>query len=328
MRKLLSVALGLATMFIFTGCGDEPEVESAPIFKSAKQPDTKGLPPSTDFYAALALPTESDQKAAFDAMLAEIRKGAGSNPSGREFLRSLEDIVGRLTDAGLGDFTRGDLQSIVIGATLPARLSGLQNTSSEEMDLTVIIRGRFNAQRTKSYCEAEKVRGTLIDGQQAWELNSFISKLGSGNKLGQPNKDKDGWLSFADESTIIIGSRNSLRRALIAFKGQSPSLKPARIKAAEEFSSWNLYVCFANPRLIEESVRGGSPAAVKLMNVMPHDQVLLISGLKGEEAVATIIMANQTTQENIQYSASMTKSLLPKMLEAYFELFSETLGGR
>lgn len=328
MRKLLSVALGLATMFIFTGCGDEPEVESAPIFKSAKQPDTKGLPPSTDFYAALALPTESDQKAAFDAMLDEIRKGAGSNPRGREFLRGLEDIVGRLTDAGLGDFTRGDIQSVVIGATLPARVSGLQNASSEEMDLTVIIRGRFNSQRTKSYCEAEKVRGTLIDGQQAWELNSFISKLGSGNKLGQPNKDKDGWLSFADESTIIIGSRNSLRRALIAYKGQSPSLKPARIKAAEEFSSWNLYVCFANPRLIEESVSGGSPATVKLMNAMPHDQVLLISGLKGDEAVATIIMANQTTQENIQYSASMTKSLLPKMLEAYFELFSETIGGR
>jgi hypothetical protein len=328
MRKLLSVALGLATMFIFTCCGDEPEVESAPIFKSAKQPDTKGLPPSTDFYAALALPTESDQKAAFDAMLDEIRKGAGSNPRGREFLRGLEDIVGRLTDAGLGDFTRGDIQSVVIGATLPARVSGLQNASSEEMDLTVIIRGRFNSQRTKSYCEAEKVRGTLVDGQQAWELNSFISKLGSGNKLGQPNKDKDGWLSFADESTIIIGSRNALRRALIAYKGQSPSLKPARIKAAEEFSSWNLYVCFANPRLIEESVRDGSPAAVKLMNAMPHDQVLLISGLKGDEAVATIIMANQTTQENIQYSASMTKSLLPKMLEAYFELFSETIGGR
>jgi len=328
MRKLLSVALGLASLFILTGCGDEPAAESAPIFKSAKQPDTKGLPPSTDFYAALALPTESDQKAAFDTMLAELRKGASANPRGREFLRALEDAVGRLTDAGLGDFTRGDLQSIVIGATLPASMSGLQKASSDELDLTVIIRGRFNPQRMKSYCEAEKARGTLINGQEAWELNSLISKLGSGTKLGQPSNNKDAWLSFADESTIVIGSRNSLRRSLTAFKGQSPSLKPARIKAAEEFSSWNLYVCFANPRLIEESVRGGSPATVKFMNSMPHDNVLLISGLKGDEAVATIIMANQTTQENIQYSASMTKSLLPKMLEAYFELFTEALGSR
>jgi hypothetical protein len=217
---------------------------------------------------------------------------------------------------------------VVIGATLPPRMEDLQRAAANPMDVTIIIRGRFNPQRTKAYCEAENVRSTLIDGQQAWELESLIAKLGSGNKPSQTNKDKAGWLSFADDSTIVIGSRNGLRRALVAYKGQAPSLVPARVKAAEEFSSWNLYVCFANPRLIEESLRGGSPAAVKLMTAMPHDQVLLVSGLKGDDAVATIIMANQRTQENVQYSASMSKSLVPKVLEAYFDLISELLNGR
>jgi hypothetical protein len=64
------------------------------------------------------------------------------------------------------------------------------------------------------------------------------------------------------------------------------------------------------------------------MTAMPHDQVLLVSGLKGDDAVATIIMANQRTQENVQYSASMSKSLVPKVLEAYFDLISEILNGR
>ena len=328
MKKLLLLTVVLSGLLTLTGCDDAPEQAAAPVFKSSKQPDTKGLPATTDFYAAISLPTESDQKEAFDTMLGEIRKGAGSNPRGRELLGLIEDAVGRLTDAGLGDFTKGDLQSVVIGATLPPRMEDLQRAANNPMDVTIIIRGRFNPRRTKAYCEAENVRSTLIDGQQAWELESLIAKLGSGNKPSQTNKDKAGWLSFADDSTIIIGSRNGLRRALVAFKGQAPSLVPARVKAAEEFSSWNLYVCFANPRLIEESLRGGSPAAVKLMTAMPHDQVLLVSGLKGDDAVATIIMANQRTQENVQYSASMSKSLVPKVLEAYFDLISEILNGR
>jgi hypothetical protein len=335
MKTTLSALSFALSLLLLTGCEKEPSKAPTPAVKRSiinlgKIPDTKGLAPSTNFFAVIELPTEADQKVALDAMLSEFKKAAGANPKGKAILRAIDDILGRLNDAGLCDVSRGELHSVTAGVTLPTNLKELQDIDGSDVDFAIIVRGKFDPKRTKAFCEAEGVKGTLIDGQPAWDLDSIVTKLNPKAKGSKPQPGKEEWFAYADDSTLVIGNRSSLRKSLNAFKGQSPSLRPARIKAAEAISDWSMYFCFANPGLIEDAFRQERSArrsAEKVLAAMPHDQVLLIAGLKADNASSTLILANQTTQENIQYSASASQSLLPKLIDAYLELIGEALNG-
>ena len=103
------------------------------------------------------------------------------------------------------------------------------------------------------------------------------------------------------------------------------------VKAAEEFKDWNLYLCFNNPRLIEAATAqaGGNSAsdrmAARIIRIMPHDQALIVTGARGDSEAAAIILSNEATQENIQYSVSASKTLTPKILKVYTESISELI---
>lgn len=337
--NLCALALAL-NLILLTGCGKDPApsaqtpapaVTKPSILSLVKLPDTKGLAPSTNFFAIISLPKEADQKVALDTMLAEFKKAANAKPQGKAVVRAIDDILGRLNDAGLCDVSKGELHSITAGLTLPNNVRELQETSSSEIDFAIIARGKFDPKRTKAFCEAEGVKGTLIDGQPAWDVNSIIAKLNPQAKLSKSAPGKEEWFAYADDETLVIGNRNSLRKSLGAFKGQAPSLQPVRIKAAEAISDWNVYFCFANPALIEDAFRQertANASANKVLAAMPHDQILLISGLKSDSASTALILANQSTQENIQYTASASQSLLPKLIDAYIGIAGEAFGGR
>lgn len=333
--KLHLCLLGVA---LLTGCDKDPAPSPTPsattatkalsVLARTKEPDTKGLSPSTNFYAIVNLPTEADQKVALDAMVAEFKRATSANPKSKPVIRAIDDILGRANDAGLCDVAQGELRSITAGVTLPSSLQEIQSLEESDIDFAIILRGKFDPKRTKAFCEAEGVKGTLIDGQPAWDLNSIITKL---NPKAQPSKTEPGkeeWFAYADDATLVIGNRNSLRKSLNAFKGQSPSLRPAHLKAVEAFGDWNVYLCFANPGLINDSFRqetAGNQASRKLLAAMPHDQIVMLAGLHANDASTALILANPTTQENIQYTASASQSLLPKLIEAYVDVIGQAI---
>lgn len=122
-----------------------------------------------------------------------------------------------------------------------------------------------------------------------------------------------------------------MRKSLAALKGERSSLKPATVKAAEDFKEWNLYLCFNNPRLVEAATamaRGNKPSdrlAAKIVGIMPHDQALVVTGARGDSEAMAIILSNEATQESIQYSVSASKSLTPKFLKVYTESIGELI---
>lgn len=323
--KLHHSPLCLAAVLL-VGCGDKPETKTAPSAPSpsplitvySKTPDTKGLAPTTNFYAIISLPTEADQKSGIDEILNEFRKAANTNAQGKTILRAIDDVIGRLNDAGLCDISQGELSSITVGMTLPTNARELDSSNPDEIDFSIIVRGKFNPSRTKAFCEAEGVKGTLIDGKPAWELQSVISKLSPKTETNKPEPGKEEWISYADEGTLVIGNRNSLRKSLSAFKGDSPSLRPTRVKAADMMGNWSVYVCFSNPSLIDDYVRkSGDADDKKIMSVLPKDQVLFVAGLKSGNMLATVIMTDQGNQETIQYTSTVSQSLVSKFLNAY-----------
>jgi hypothetical protein len=323
------LTLGAVAM-LAVGC-DKPAEELIPLKPSAKLPDTKGLPLSTNLYAQIDLKLDPQQKQAYGALIDSIVKAAGTKAEGRILLRKAEDAVGRLKDAGFGDFTQGDLNSITFGMTLPESPAGFESFSPEDADITVILRGKFAPERTKSFCQAERVQQSLIEGQTAWNLGKLIDQLTGEETFGRLPDDKSVWFAYADNGTLAIGTRSSLRKSLAALKGERASLKPAVIKAAEEFKDWNIYFCFNNPRLIEAATAqagGNSPSdrvAARILRIMPHDQALVISGARGDSEAMAVILSNEVTQENIQYSVSASKSLTPKFLKVYTDSIADLI---
>jgi hypothetical protein len=319
-----------AVALLAVGCDKKAE-ELLPVKPSAKLPDTKGLPSGTNLYAQIDLKLDPQQKQAYGALIDSIVKAAGTKAEGRTFLRKAEDAVGRLKDAGFGDFTQGDLHSITFGMTLPESPAGFESFSPEDSDITVILRGKFAPERTKSFCQAERVQESLIEGQTAWNLGKLIDQLTGEETFGRLPDDKSVWFAYADNGTLAIGTRSSLRKSLAALKGERASLKPAVIKAAEEFKEWNIYFCFNNPRLIEAATaqaggdRPSDRVAARILRIMPHDQALIISGARGDSEAVAVILSNEATQENIQYSVSASKSLTPKFLKVYTDSISELI---
>lgn len=320
----------LAVAMLAVGCDKKAE-ELNPLKPSAKLPNTKGLPLTTNFYAQADLKLDPQQKQAYGTLFDSFLKAAGSKAEGRAFLRKAEDAIGRLKDAGFGDFTKGDLHSITFGMTLPESPAGFVTFSPEESDITLILRGKFSPERTKAFCQAERVQESLVEGQTAWNLGSLIDKLTGEATLGGLPEDKAVWFAYADDGTLSIGNRSSLRKSLGALKGERASLKPATVKAAEDFKDWSFYLCFNNPRLIEAATaqargnRASDRMAARIIQIMPHDQALFITGARGDSEAVAVILSNEATQENIQYSASVSKSLTPKFLKIYTESISELI---
>ncbi len=329
MNQLFTSVL-LTAVLLTTGCDKQPEATPPPK-PTAKLPNTKGLPVTTNLYAQLDLKLDPQQKQAYGALIDSVVKAASAKAEGREVLRKIEEVVGRLKDAGLGDFTKGDLDSIVFGLTLPESPLGFMRFEPEDAEITLILRGKFSPERTKSFCQAERVPESLIEGQTAWDLGQLLAKLSGEASFGEAKEEKSVWFAFADNGTLAVGTRNTLRKSLGALKGERASLKPAIVKATEDFKDWNFYLCFNNPRLIEAATAqagGNRPSdrmAARIIRIMPHDQALIITGARGDSEAAAVILSNEATQENIQYSVSASKSLTPKILKVYTESIGEII---
>lgn len=118
----------LAVAMLAAGCDKKPD-EQIPPKPAAKLPNTTGLPVTTNLYAQIDLKLDPQQKQAYAALLESVIKAAGAKAEGRAFLRKAEDAVGRLKDAGFGDFTQGDLDSVTFGMTLPESPAGFESFS-------------------------------------------------------------------------------------------------------------------------------------------------------------------------------------------------------
>ncbi len=321
MNLFKALTLGAIAM-LAAGCDKKPE-ETIPPKPAAKLPDTKGLPVTTNLYAQIDFKLDPQQKQAYGTLIDSFVKAASTKAEGRNFLRKTEDALGRLKDAGFGDFTKGDLHSVTFGMTLPESPAGFVNFSPEDSDITLILRGKFTPERTKAFCEAERVKESLVDGQAAWNLGNLVDKLSGEKEFDKVSDEKSVWFAYADNGTIAIGTRSSLRKSLGALKGERPSMKPSAVKAAEDFKEWNFYFCFNNPKLIEAATAmagGNRPSdriAARIIQIMPHDQALIITGSRGDNEATAVILSNEATQENIQYSVSISKSLAPKILKIY-----------
>jgi hypothetical protein len=329
MNRIITSLL-LTAVLLTTGCDKKPE-ETPPPKSTAKLPNTKGLPATTNLYAQLDLKQDPQKKEAYGALIDSVVKAAGSKPQGREVLRKIEEVVGRLKDAGLGDFTKGDLESIVFGMTLPESPLGFVNFDPEDAEITLILRGKFSPERTKSFCQSERIPESLIEGQTAWDLGKLLAKLGGEDSLGEATGEKVVWFAFADNGTIAVGTRSALRKSLGALKGERPSLQAGLVKATEDFKDWSFYLCFNNPRLIEAAASKGKSRrpedrmAQRLIEITPHDQAVIIGGVRGDSEAMAVILSNDQTQENIQYSVSMSKSLSSKFLKVYAESIGEII---
>lgn len=320
----------LAVAMLAVGCDKKPE-ETPPLKPAGKLPNTKGLPASTNLYAQLDLKLDPQHKQAYGALVESVVKAASNKAEGREVLRKIEEVIGQLKDAGLGDFTKGDLDSVVFGLTLPESPLGFVRFEPEDAEITLILRGKFSPDRTKAFCRAEQIPESLIEGQTAWDLGQLLSKLSGEASFGEAKEEKSVWFAFADNGTLAVGTRNTLRKSLSALKGERPSLQPGQVKAAEDFKDWNFYLCFNNPRLIEaaasqsKSRRAEDRIAQRIIEVIPHDQTVIISGDRGDSEAVAVILSSDKTQENIQYSFSASKTLTPKVIKVYTESIGDLI---
>lgn len=329
MNRLIASCL-LAAVLLTTGCDKKPEETPSPK-PSAKLPNTKGLPASTNLYAQLDLKLDPQQKQAYGALIDSVIKAASNKAEGREILRKIAEVMGRLKDAGLGDFTKGDLDSVVFGLTLPESPLGFIRFEPEDAEITLIMRGKFSPDRTKAFCQSEQIPESLIEGQTAWDLGKLLARLSGEESFGDAKGEKAIWFAYADNGTIAAGTRGSLRKSLGALKGERASLKAGPVKATEDFKDWNFYLCFNNPRLIEaaasqgKSRRAEDRIAQRIIEIIPHDQAVIISGGRGDSEAVAVILSNDQNQENIQYSFSASKSLTPKILKVYTESIGEII---
>lgn len=320
----------LTAVLLTTGCDKKPE-ETPPPKQAGKLPNTKGLPVSTNLYGQLDLKLDPQQKQAYGALIDSVIKAASNKAEGREVLRKIAEVMGRLKDAGLGDFTKGDLGSVVFGLSLPESPLGFVRFEPEDAEITLIMRGKFSPGRTKAFCQSEQIPESLIEGQTAWDLGQLLARLCGEESFGDAKGEKAIWFAYADNGTLAVGTRNTLRKSLGALKGERPSLQPGTVKAAEDFKDWNFYLCFNNPRLIEaaaslgKSRRAEDRIARRIIEIIPHDQAVIISGGRGDSEAVAVILSSDRTQENIQYSFSASKTLTPKILKVYTESIGDLI---
>ncbi|MFZ9286706.1 MAG: hypothetical protein ACO241_12105 [Burkholderiaceae bacterium] len=78
-------------------------------------------------------------------------------------------------------------------------------------------------------------------------------------------------------------------------------------------------------KLSDEALAIKDRMAARIIRIMPHDQALIISGARGDSEAMAVILSNEATQENLQYSVSASKSLTPKILKIYSEGIGELI---
>jgi len=325
MYKNIILLLGV---LLAVGCDDISK-------NTQKLPNTKGLPTSTNFYGELNLKVNSDKLSTFKDAYETIKQASRRKDKGKEFWREVEEVMGQLKDAGFGDIEKGDIASITFGLTIPKTLKLCENFQPEDSLPVIIIRGNFSPKRTNEFCTAERVDSTLISGEKSWSLESLISKI-SNNKIPYTvSPEKASWFSYADDNTLVIGMKNSLRKSLAILKGEGESLVAQPVLALKDFNDWSIYLCFTNKALIDNAVKTANdspyrqdPASkfgVEFIKILPHDQATLVCGSRDDNEAVAFVLSNHETNENIKYDVSTSKSLTPKFLKIYTDLIVEIL---
>lgn len=301
--------LPLLPLLLLVGCG-QPKT---------KAPLTQGLPASTNVWAQLSLVTESKQDAKASAdFLQGIEAVLQANPEARRNLAKLNEALGAIKDAGLGDLTKGDLKSITLGATLPKN-AALIGPSPADLQLVLILRGNFNPARLAEFAKNNNLKQTEVGGAPTWALVELVTKIA---KEKQATPDPFGFgLTAVDEHTLVVATPTVLSHAVAALQGKEASFIAPRLNVLDAYQDWQLLVVFSDRDLIDNAAAENSkgertaPLVKAYLDVLPHDHIVAISGQRGDQSAFGLYGVNASTQESISYGASLSTSLTPKIVD-------------
>lgn len=324
MIKKLVLALSI---LLIVGCDDVTK-------KSQKLPNTIGLPASSNLYGEIDMKVNAQKLSTLKTAYEDIKKISKTKTKGKEFWREFEEILGQLKDAGFGDIEKGDINSISFGFTIPTNPQQFDSLQPEDTVPVVIVRGNFSPKRTNEFCDAEKIDSTLISGEKSWCLESLINKLSNNKKNYTVSPDKAAWIAYGDDKTLVVGTKNSLRKSLSILKGEGGSLVPQPVNKLKEYNDWSIYVSFNCKSLIDNSIRAakvrpGDEFATKIgvdfIKIIPHNQATFLCGSRDDDEVVAFVMSNSDTNENIKYEFSASKSVTVKILKLYTDLIQTML---
>jgi len=310
------------SILIIVGCDDVS-------IKSQKLPNTTGLPASSNLYGEIDLKVNAEKLSTFKTAYENIKSVSRTKGKGKEFWRQFEEIMGQLKDAGFGDIEKGDINSISFGFTIPKTPKQLKDIQPEDTVPVIIVRGNFSPKRTNEFCDAEKIDSTLIGGEKSWCLESLINKLSNDKNVYTVSPDKAAWIAYGDDKTLVIGTKNSLRKSLSILKGEGASLVPKPVNKLKEYNDWSIYVSFDCKELIDNSIRAmkvrpGDEATTKIgvdfIKIIPHNQATFLCGSRDDDEVVAFVMSNDETNENIKYEFSASKTVTVKILKFYTDL--------
>jgi len=279
--------LPLLPLLLLVGCG-QPKT---------KAPLTQGLPVSTNVWAQLSLVADSKQanKASAD-FLQGLEALMQANPEARRNLAKLNEALGAIKDAGLGDLAKGDLKSVTVGATLPKN-AALIGPSPADLQLVLILRGNFNPTRLAEFAKNNSLKQTEIGGAPTWGLVELVGKIA---KEKESSPDPFGFgLTAVDEHTLVIATPTVLTHAVAALQGKEASFIAPRLNVLDAYQDWQLLVVFSDRDLIDNAAAENS----KGERTAPHQSAFGLYGV------------NASTQESLSYGASMSTSLAPKFVE-------------
>lgn len=301
--------LPLLPLLLLVGCG-QPKT---------KAPLTQGLPVSTNVWAQLSLVPDSKQatKASAD-FLQGLEALIQANPEARRNLAKLNEALGAIKDAGLGDLAKGDLKSVTVGATLPKN-AALIGPSPADLQLVLILRGNFNPARLAEFAKNNGLKQTEVGGAPTWGLVELVGKIA---KEKQSSPDPFGFgLTAVDEHTLVIATPTVLTHAVAALQGKEASFIAPRLNVLDAYQDWQLLVVFSDRDLIDnaaaESSKGQrtAPLVKAYLDALPHDHIVAITGQRSDQSAFGLYGVNAATQESISYGASMSTSLAPKFVE-------------
>lgn len=301
--------LPLLPLLLLVGCG-QPKT---------KAPLTQGLPVSTNVWAQLSLVPDSTQATKANAdFLQGLEALIQANPEARRNLAKLNEALGAIKDAGLGDLAKGDLKSVTLGATLPKN-AALIGPSPADLQLVLILRGNFNPARLAEFAKNNSLKQTEVGGAPTWALVELIGKIA---KEKATNPDPFGFgLTAVDEHTLVIATPTVLTHAVAALQGKEASFIAPRLNVLDAYQDWQLLVVFSDRDLIDnaaaESSKGQrtAPLVKAYLDALPHDHIVAITGQRSDQSAFGLYGVNAATQESISYGASMSTSLAPKFVE-------------
>ena len=241
-----------------------------------------------------------------------------ANPEARRNLAKLNEALGAIKDAGLGDLAKGDLKSITLGATLPKN-AALIGPSPADLQLVLILRGNFNPTRLAEFAKNNSLKQTEVGGAPTWALVELIGKIA---KEKQTSPDPFGFgLTAVDEHTLVIATPTVLTHAVAALQGKEASFIAPRLNVLDAYQDWQLLVVFSDRDLIDNAAAENSkgertaPLVKAYLDALPHDHIVAITGQRADQSAFGLYGVNAATQESLSYGASMSTSLAPKFVE-------------